>query len=93
MDVRGAPVPSRDPSACRWCLVGGSLRVSLDPLDPSYNQPGRHLFREMQGVLQQSIKDTFPSWVYQGVEMWNDQPERTHGEVLAVLDQAVASTA
>lgn len=93
MDERGAPVTARDPSACQWCLVGGSLRVCLDPLDPTFNQSDRHLFREVQGVLSQSIKDTFPSWSYSSVELFNDAPERTYADILRVLDQAVAFTA
>ncbi len=38
------------------------------------------------------ISSMLPPGVHGSISFWNDRPERTHAEVLALIDKAIAST-
>lgn len=95
VDAHGTPTGLRDPwdgedgdalapDAVAWCLVGACQRVV--GRDISYSDP---LLAPLRDVIEPD-----PRW-YEApfglmLGMWNDQPERTHDEVLAALDRAIA---
>jgi len=64
-----------DDGACCWCLMGAAEKVSGE------RDPGRieRVFIKVLGG--RTSGDIFT---------WNDAPERTHAEILAALDRAIA---
>ena len=91
------PVHPNSPNAAKWCLVGAFDRVSHDAI------PEDQDCEEMRKVVdaRAQAKET----VYRllklkkdhgligsaGMAGFNDVPTRTHGEVLDLLDAAIAA--
>lgn len=63
-------------SACRWCLWGALCRAA-----------GRMLSDEIDVAILDALGFKYGTDIFE----WNDAPNRTHAEVLAKLDAAIAS--
>lgn len=69
-----------DPEACSWCVFGAAFRIAP-----------RHSNAAMKR-LKERLNDDRPG-AYIGVARWQDEPERTHAEVLALFDRAIEAEA
>jgi hypothetical protein len=81
-DGGGLRVDPWDPQACRWSLLG-AIVASFE--HAKVGADGRILLSELTtalSALAEEIHD--PS-----LAAWNDDPLRTHSEVVAVLDGAL----
>lgn len=63
-------------SACKWCLLGAIARC----------------YHTRPAICGQVIKKVHEALVHKGLEngsivSWNDMPERTHAEVLALVTE------
>jgi hypothetical protein len=76
-DMFGNPVYSTDAAACRWCLSG-----ALNKADDVYDRPG-----PLAVYAFEAIKDEIGE---HDIEAWNDAPDRTQDEVLALIDRVIA---
>jgi hypothetical protein len=72
----GTPVDSFSPDACCWCLVGACARVT------EANEAGNS---GRFDVLRASLRPKAGPCLVR----LNDAPERTHAEILAVIDKAI----
>ena len=85
--VQGAPStnsvgehvrPSSTVAIC-WCLMGGVSKITYDDNDMiSYDNMIDALLRSLRLLGYEG-----------GIASWNDNPERTFEDVLAVIDQAI----
>jgi len=75
-DAIGMEVRPRHPSAVAWDISGAA--VAADLMDKRDN---------MKQHVIGTISDLIGTWNW---PRWNDAPERTKAEVLAVLDKAIA---
>lgn len=77
IDSSGLECDSRSPRAVRFCLDGAAQCVTrLGPTSwPLYGEVGR--------ALRDTLWAKQPEW--SGYVTWNDAPERTKGEVLALV--------
>jgi hypothetical protein len=74
-DAEGNRVPfATDPKACQWCLIGAICHVAKHAPDDEIAKVGA------------AISDD----EYLTIAGWNDAPERTQTEVVAVLRKAAA---
>ena len=80
-DELGAPCWPGD-GACQWCLVGAVEDAALRIL------PADEMRREANIA---SALDRIRSVGPQHLAAWNDAQNRTHAEVLALLDRAIAA--
>ena len=75
-DIRGdGPINPASPNACRWCLIGAIQRAAW--------KTGRMKVTPAKDELQALL----------GVEdlaAWNDEDDRTQGDVFALLDAAIS---
>ena len=64
-----------DGKPCRWCVLGACYQIA------ERDEPARYhnMTKALNGVLGEPVTD------------WNDAPERTHAEVLAAFDRAIAN--
>ena len=76
-DNNGDPVEPNSPDATYFCLIGASNRVA-----PSHEIGRRALRRMVVAILEQT-----GSLI--NLSKWNDDPKRTHAEVLALVDRAI----
>ena len=77
-DKEGLPVVADGPEAFCWCLHGGMIRVcERDP------QREHYVIRSLERALPETV-------LRRHVPHWQDAPERTHAEVLALIDGAIA---
>jgi hypothetical protein len=77
-DVIGQPLENGyDEGAVCWCLAGALEKVSGRTQDCGVEP------------AYQAVDDLIVDAT--NVREWNDAPERTHAEVLALLDRAIAS--
>ena len=66
--------------ACQWCLVG-AIEEAAHRIDSTT----RHT------ILADAALNRVRAHGPQYVAAWNDHPKRTHAEVLALLDRAIAA--
>jgi len=76
-DANGTDVNSLDPSAVSFCIYGACYRASQSRSDDVYR---------LTGSVLQKLCTGAPS-------VWNDAPERTQSEVLALFDRAIERAA
>lgn len=76
----GDGVGATDPDATSFCIRGAILAVG--PLDYSVRSPAYGLLENVVDRISQSPCDSLAGY--------NDAPERTQAEVLAVFDAAIA---
>ena len=77
-DEMGVSIGSCCYDAQRWCLLGAVFRES-EGLDADSNADSEAL-----DLLQEAVGSKG-----KGLAEWQDAPERTHAEVLAVIDAAI----
>ena len=75
----GVGVHYNDATATHFCAYGAVLRTAPHP----------HVVTQAARLLGHALGGHGGS-VIDRVQTWNDAPERTRGEVLAVFDQAIA---
>lgn len=81
-DAAGAPIDPCDPRAVCWCISG-----ALEAADPSGS--------DMDGFIGAALaleKVIVGLGHRAAIGDFNDAPERTHAEVLAAFDKAIAAT-
>lgn len=74
--VKGAPVSPVGGMAVCWCIDGAALRVAGNQHSLRY--------REMDEAIGSACETVCYAF-------WNDRPHRTHADVLALLDKAIAA--
>lgn len=79
LDADGKPSQSPDTSIC-FCMYG-ALRAAIG--GKSWDFPSDPSFMEARRVLKRAINGAH-------ISEFNDATERTHSEVLAAFDQAIA---
>lgn len=79
-DIQGKEIqPTSDEAVC-WCLYGAACRIACDSIS--------RLPDAIFNILNSSVKGSDHS----SLILWQDDPSRTHAEVLAALDRAVELT-
>jgi hypothetical protein len=68
------------PDATCFCLIGGVQKVC-----PSDYRERRDMFTHLERAIRQRFQNRDHE-----IEFFNDNPETTHGDVLTVIDFAVA---
>jgi hypothetical protein len=76
IDKDGCTVNPEDSAAVCWCGYGALINASGEPLS---NSP---MADAAQAVLENTVGVWFPDW----------QDDRTHAEVLAAFDRAIAAS-
>ena len=79
---RGLPVPSTDPTACKWCLVGGINKVTNNRSDLVFNSLAWNLYRALMRARRDDHR-------YESLEAWNDR-NVLKAAVLSLIDDAIA---
>lgn len=82
LNGKGKPVWARNPQSVCWCLAG-----ALDRAAYLLHQPDV-LVDEIGHILAQKLGFDFEDLAE--VVNWNDAPERTQAEVVALLDSLIA---
>ena len=82
----GYPCDARDVAAVSWCLVGAIGASATD--EPKDDVRLSTITVETLYELSSLAFSTLPD--YDGLAFYNDAPERTHADVLALLDRALA---
>ena len=75
----GEPVPSKHPTACKWC--GGGAIKAISTSDCAERDGCR---RHLEAALSSQ-------WANRTFAQFNDAPETTHADVLACYDRAIAN--
>jgi hypothetical protein len=70
-----------DPKAACWCLAGAIARVI-----PGKGNESELLYDDVYDILTDALRAGREEGPF---IQWNDRPERTHGDVLALLDRAI----
>lgn len=70
--------PLNDEATC-WCVLGAVRRVTKLPEDSAY-------FTVVTSAIAAQLPEGAPR-----IHKWNDDPSRTHADVLALLDKAIAA--
>lgn len=73
-DRFGAPADLYGPNTVCWCVLGALYRA--EGKDERQDEARPWLLKVLGGA--------------QSLALWNDAPERTHAEVLAAFDRAIA---
>ena len=73
-------VPVQDPTACAWCMTGAIVKVT-----PT-NKPLR---KEALKTVAQTISNSKPNYFTSTIVDFNDDPERTHSEVIETFQKAI----
>lgn len=78
----------------RWCKGHGSANGYADPSVPTCAEGAIYCVAKQAFVLAYSAWNAFQDCnglaMCSGVD-WNDAPERTHAEVMAAFDRAIAA--
>ena len=74
--ANGMSTYTRSTYAVSWCLVGAIARAGTDG--------------ETQSVAILRLKKVIGKDAEHSIVQWSDNPERTHEEVLAAFDRAIA---
>jgi hypothetical protein len=77
-DINHTNVGERDPRAFKWCMVG-TITAEFD----TTIVPISHVV--VFGFISDAIHKQTPAWDTSMLFKWNDDADRTHAEVLAVL--------
>lgn len=88
MNAVGKHVTPVSPEATRWCLTGAVESVAQSPF---FGEVPKEC-ADALGVLCHCLSRSPPRMRGRafGLVGWNDQPDRTHEEVLDLLDLAIA---
>jgi hypothetical protein len=78
-DKYGNYIYFRDPDAKKWCLAGAVFVMSDEK---RYN---KHISVPVKNFLE----DILVAKTGEVIETWNDAPERSHQDVLDILDKAI----
>ena len=90
IDSDGCAVDTSDRRACAWCALG-ALAASLPCRDPDILGMRTPLFDEARALLSAGVpRNAGVRSCHWSVSFWNDAPGRTHAEVLATFDRAIA---
>ena len=73
-DADGEPVSAKDPDACSWCVVGAVVAAY-----PDWDNLSKGLWDFLGRFVDEPCPDEF-----------NDLPETTQTDVLALFDRAIA---
>lgn len=85
----GKNVPDDDPAATRFCLVGAIYKISIEGGETSrYGYELGRVVDLIRFIGEVAYGHQLPP---RSLADWNDQPGRTHAEVLALLDKAIAT--
>ena len=91
-DADGEPChPSDDSKAVSWCLYGAVDRIGLllpEEGDEALARAHTVACRALTGVIERRKRGMLGRQ-YTGPAGFNDAPETTHDDVLAVLDEAI----
>lgn len=78
----GCPVPINSRRAKCWCLEGATARAVKSD----------ERFNNTWGCLLDMFRQDHPdAKIIGGIIEWNDADDRTHADVLALLDKAIAA--
>jgi hypothetical protein len=77
--IDGEGVGVNDPAACRWCLAGGVQKILSD----------HNLSMPVWDDTYESARAVIRRIIDYPLTLWNDQIDREHSEVIAMLDQAI----
>lgn len=80
-DPEGWAIDPKHERACAWCTLGAICSV-LPGTDPDPGDGRGPLFDAARALLARAIGRELVAW-------WNDNPVRTHAEVLAAFDRAI----
>lgn len=80
----GNPTAADNSKATQWCLRGGTWKVCGERTQEWYEllMAIEHALRETESFTRPLIRN----WEY-----WNDHKDRTHADVIELLDRVVAS--
>lgn len=79
-DAMGVSVGPTDPSAVCYCTLGAARAAAGQALG-AYEKPP---FRRVVDLLEARILP------YDSVPAWNDEPDRTQAQVVALYDEVIA---
>ena len=77
--VRGTPVVTHSKRARSFCVEGAIERAGLKTT------------RKVRERARRIVYEKIASSTFVNITLWNDAPQRTHAEVLALLDKAIAA--
>lgn len=83
-DETDARVPWEDPRACTWCLEGG-LKISA--------RRGKATRRQYDEAVRLVTEEIATLGFYGTIQGWNDRPDTTLKDVVALIDRARARAA
>ena len=76
-NIKGLAVKAESDKAVTFCMFGALIKTSEDENDKVFNSyNNEQIYRMIEKLGLRTHKDLFD---------WNDAPERTHAEVLALL--------
>jgi len=75
-DAEKMLVPSLSDRACAWCISGALNRVASG---------------ELRGEMERLCSEVALASGYEHIIHWNDDPERTQSEVVALLERLAAA--
>lgn len=88
----GDKVAPWDEAARCWCITG-AINYLLHE-QPNAGARGSALYWALDHAADANAPDcTEHCRLPQGLDVWNDHPERTHADVIALLDRAIAKVA
>ena len=89
-NATGANVPADSDEACSWCLTGAltlaTRDIGMGPHDESYLDA----FEAVHGALPFRTREGIDDFDAANLVGFNDFPTRTVGEVIKVVDAAIA---
>ena len=86
------PVDPEGSDAHQWCLVGAIYRVARAKARYQFDtEPVDRACAAVAQVLGVQPVASDPRRQIRELVAWNDEDGRTHGQVLALLDQAIAA--
>ena len=93
---RGSATYTTNENATCWCLTGAIHRAAceitgaeLADRAPTLTEGNREFFRLYRGAII-TVAKYIPDLDHAGVFVWNDRPNRTQEEVVALLDHILA---
>ena len=85
-DQRGHAVSVENGDACSWCAMG-SIMLAMDRIVPS--ETGMIDEFEMRHGAKELLIDAIGLSTTKSITEWNDETQRTHGEVMEAFDKAI----
>lgn len=70
----------------RFCLLGGLIWSATKVMEPAFEAPERLIILK---AIERLIGQVQSPIYGHGVTRWNDEPWRTHAEVLKLLDDTI----